>query len=347
MSDMENGTERGAATTGAEEMTALMAGILDSLQTNVFLCDENLKIVAINSCARSGLRRMRAEIQAAYGVDVDQLIGVPIQRFSSDPERVEALLGDPLLLPHATEIEIASKTYRARIDALRTPQGRISGYAVVCEDVSRLRAAERELRASLRQRATLLREVHERVKNNLDLIAGLVRLESGADAAPAPGWAERLRSIERVHELIYAGGDASRVDLDAYVDELARGVVAERAPRIKVETAVHADIRDLDRLIFFGLILHELVSNAVAHGFPDGRAGCVRVTARAVDGTIEAVVSDDGVGLPAGETRRSGLGLRLVCALIEERLGGSWKIESRGGGLACLFAFPVEAGKKS
>lgn len=343
--------ERDASAAGAEELTALMSGILDSLQTNVFLCDEDLKIVAVNACARSGLRRMRAEIHAACGVDVEQLIGVPILRFTRDPERVAAVLGDPLLLPYCVEIVIASKAFQARIDALRTPQGAISGYAVVCEDVSRQRAAERELSAALRQRAALLREVHERVKSNLDLIAGLARVDGVAgEGAASPAWSRRLSSIARVHELIYAAGDVSRVDLDAYVDGLARGVVAERpeiAPRVKVETAARAEIRDLDRLIAFGLILRELVSNAVEHGFPDGRAGCVRVTARAVDGTIEAVVSDDGVGLPSGEARRSGLGLRLVCALIEGRLGGSWKIESRGGGYACLLTFPVEAGQKS
>lgn len=337
---MEDVAAQGA-TGGAEELTALMAGILDSLQAHVFLCDAEMRIVAVNAYARAGLARLGPELLENFGLNVDQMIGAPMHRFLGDPDRVAAILSDPALLPHADEISFGGKTFRTRVDALRAPGGAITGYTVVCEDVTRQRSAERELRAALRQRAELLRELHERVRVTLRLVSGLAAL----DEAAAPAWAQRLRAVAHAHELIYASGDVTRVDLDAFVNELARGVAAEHpgtAARVKIETAARAEIRDLDRLIVFGLIIHELTSNSLRHGFPGGRSGRVRVTARVVDGSIEAVVSDDGVGLPKDAERRSGLGLKAACVLIEQRLGGSWRIESRGGGFACLFTFPAD-----
>ena len=265
------------------------------------------------------------------------------------PARLQAILSDPALLPHTAEFSVGSTIFRARIDALRTARAEISGYAVVCEDVTPLRAAERESSSAQLQRETLQSEVHRRVRNSLDMVADLVRLEgdvpSGEALAPAwsPAWVERLRAISRVHELIYDGEDVSRVDLDAYVRELAKEVVAEHAlpgAKIKIETAVSAEIRDLDLLITFGLVLGELVANSVKHAFPEGRAGCIRLTARSVGGTVEAVVSDDGAGMPAGGVHR-GFGLKLVSSLIEGKLKGKLKIESRGNGTACLFSIPV------
>jgi two-component sensor histidine kinase len=331
-------------------MAAFMTGVLDSLQANVFLCDPALNIVSVNALARKSFLALRAEVSETFGADVEQLTGFSLYRFFQDPASVEAILSDPALLPHTAEIAIGTTTFRARIDALRGPQGALTGYSVVCEDITQLRAAEAESRAAMLQRETLQSEVHRRVRNSLEMVSDLVRLESdvptGEALAPAwaPAWVERLRAISRVHELIYASDDVSRVDLDAYVRELVKEIVAEHAEpeaKIKIETAVSAEIRDLDLLIDFGLVLGELVANAVKHAFPGGRAGRIRVTARNVDGAVEAVVSDDGVGIPADALHHMGFGRKLVFSMIEGKLKGTMKIESRGTGTACLFSIPT------
>jgi two-component sensor histidine kinase len=333
-----------ATSKDAEEMALFMAHVLDSLQASVIMCDSDLKIVAINSTAWKVLRRLGPEVRAEYGVDVAQLVGMPLRRFLTEPSRLEAILGDPALLPHTVELSFGPMDLQVRIDALRAPEGEISGYAMVCEDVSRLRAAEDARDAALRQRAALLHEVRGRVKRSLRLASDLARLENGAAAGSdaAPGWAARLGSLSRVHERIYASDDVSRIDLDAFVRGLIQDAAAAHpaaASRIRIETAVHARIGDIDRLIAFGMVVTELVTNAMKHGFPDGRPGLIRVTARSVDGAVEAVVSDDGVGL--GAPSRAGLGLKIVCALIERRLKGELRVES-GGGTACLFTIPAE-----
>lgn len=328
----------------AEEMTLFMACVLDSLQASVVMCDAELKIVAINAAAWKVLSRLAPEIRAAYGVDLAQLIGMPLGRFLPERARLEAILGAPALLPYSVDVAFGELDLQVRIDALRSPRGEISGYTFICEDISRLRTAEEERDAALRQSLTLLREVRRRVGSSLRLVSDLARLESGAAArsSAGPRWAAHLRAIERVHESLYAGGDVSRVDLDDYVRGLVREISAAHpaaAARIKIETAVRADIGDLDRLVAFGMAVSELLTNACQHGFPDGRAGIIRVTARNVDGAVEAVVSDDGIGLSApGQT---GLGLKIVRALIEKQLGGELSVES-GGGTVCQFTIPAE-----
>jgi two-component sensor histidine kinase len=336
----------------AECTAEFMSGVLDSLQTNIVMCDPALRIVTINASALKTLRGLSAEIKKGFDADVEQLIGVSAYRFVADPARAQAILSDPSLLPHVVEVPVGAAVFRASIDALRAPQQAIAGYAVVFEDVTPLRAAERDSRAALLQRETLQREVSRRVKKSLQTVADLVRLENDVPAgealAPAwsPSWVERLNSLSIVHELVYAAEDVSRVDLDAYVKELVRGVVAKHAEpgaKIKTETAVSADIRDLDLLISFGMVLKELVANAIKHAFPGGRAGRIRVTARNVDGAVEAVVSDDGAGMRGGHSPRTGFGLKLAAALVKTELKGKFKIESRGGGTTCVFSIPVPA----
>jgi two-component sensor histidine kinase len=339
-----------SAARGEEDMVAFLSCVLDSLRTNIFLCDLDLKIMAINAAALENLRRLNGEIRGAYGADIDRLIGLSIYRFVREPARLQAILGDPALLPYEVDVTVGPAVFRARFDALRSPNGQTTGYAVVCEEVSRQRETERELLEAVAQRETLQREVHRRVGSSLQLVMSLARLESDAprgEALPpawAPAWCGHMKSIARVHELIYDGDDVSRVDVDAYVRKLIHWIVAEHAApesRIKIETAVGVEIRDLDTLIDFGLALCELAANSVKHAFPAGRAGRIRVTAQAAGGVVEAVVSDDGVGPSSDLAVRAGFGLKLASALIEGQLKGKFRIENRMGGMAFVLSFPI------
>jgi two-component sensor histidine kinase len=325
----------------AEQAASSLSLVLDSLQANVVLCDADLRVVTVNAAARALIARLEPALRQAYGVGAADAVGLSLKRFLKDPERDGAILSDPALLPYSFEFGFGPTAYSARVAALLSPRGEVSGYTVVCEDVTRRREAESDLDSALRERATLVHAVSGRVRHCLGMLSDLARLEFGPQVG---AWSSLLAALSRVHELLLAADDVSAVDLDAFVSSLAHAALAAHGPadgRLRVETAVRAELPDLDRLIAFGLVIDELVANSVLHAFPDGRAGVVRVTARSVDGAIQATVTDDGVGLPADHARRSGLGLKVVRALIETRLHGEWKLESRGGGMACLFSIPA------
>lgn len=191
--------------------------------------------------------------------------------------------------------------------------------------------------------ALLLRETHHRIKNNLQIVCSLISLQSRyfTDAAAAQMFSatqDRIHAIALVHDRLHRSADLTHVDFCDYAAALVHHLsrtyrAAERG--IERELAVTRARLPVDRAIPCGLLAGELITNALRHGFPDGRRGTVRVTmecrAAAAD-ELELLVQDDGVGLPAGlDPSQSGtLGLDLVY-LFAEQLRARVAVESAPG----------------
>jgi two-component sensor histidine kinase/CheY-like chemotaxis protein len=204
-----------------------------------------------------------------------------------------------------------------------------------------LRKAETRLRASLREKEILLQEVHHRVKNNLQVIASLLRLQASTIADPAlrelfRDSQNRVYAMALVHEQLYQAPDLARVDFAAYLRELAtsvqRSYTAQSAPvglAFDTDTMVALDI---DTAIPLGLILTELVSNSLKYAFRDDQPGTITIGLSADLATLVLTIRDDGVGLPESFDLQTvgSLGLQLVCDLTEQ-LGGTVTINRRGG----------------
>jgi len=224
------------------------------------------------------------------------------------------------------------------------------------ERTSQLTRASEQIGATLREKEVLLKEVYHRVKNNLQVVSSLLDLQSrhlGGKSSKAvlQDCANRVKSMALVHEKLYQSRDLSRLDFGGYVRQLAeeifRSYVATDG-RLCVALAVDVCEMsiDLETLIPCGLVVNELVSNALKHGFPDGRKGEVRVRISQEDGgQIRLVVSDDGIGLPAGvETESpSTLGLKLV-DMLSRQLGGILSLERSAGTTVCMI-FPAPAAR--
>jgi two-component sensor histidine kinase len=221
-------------------------------------------------------------------------------------------------------------------------------------DMTESWAQEEALRRALDDKNTLLKELYHRVKNNLQLIISLFNLQV---RALAPGQARqalvdaagRVRAMALVHERLYQSGTLSSIRLDGYVGELCEQLAgAASAAQHGITVQVEAEPLEvgLDVAVPLGLLLNELVTNSLKHGFPDGRRGHVRVgVARVADDTVRLTVSDDGVGLPPGMSRTSQqtLGLKLVSALSEQ-MRARFALDEDGGVVATLeFRVPGPA----
>jgi hypothetical protein len=214
------------------------------------------------------------------------------------------------------------------------------------------RRAEEALRASLREKEVLLREIHHRVKNNLQVVSSMLHLQAwtagNRDAASVLQDCEnRVRSMGLIHELLYRDHDLATFDFAQYVrlltDHLFRTYSADpRSVTLNVE--MQHDVRlDLDTAIPCGLIINELVSNALKYAFSDGRKGVIRVGLdRKDDGTCTLTVSDDGHGLPEEIASGSSpsLGLQVVHALARQ-LGGALEREPAEKGACFVLRFRV------
>jgi len=213
---------------------------------------------------------------------------------------------------------------------IRDSRSGIIGVVAVARDITDGKIAER-LKASLREKELLLKEVHHRVKNNLQVISSLLNLQARHVVDPRAlelfkESQNRVRSIALFHEKLYQAKDLGHVEAFEYLNTLIANLLAAYGAK---PTAVSLEVEreillGVDVAIPLGLVLNELISNALKHAFPDGRRGQIRVQlGRCDQDRYRLVVSDDGVGFPADLDFRNApsLGLQLVCTLVDQLAG--------------------------
>jgi len=202
-----------------------------------------------------------------------------------------------------------------------------------------LRTSEAALRRALSEREALLKELHHRVKNNLQVITSLLEMQAGTAGHPQTLSSlveakNRIGAIAAMHELLYQSDSFSEIDLSRYARRLVAHVVSfyQMDSRLAVSVAGDGINVDLARAVPLGLLLNELVSNVCKHAFPNSTAGQLEIRLQEVDRSIHVRVSDTGVGLPAGAGHRTSatLGLQLV-HMLTKQLGGDVRFESARG----------------
>lgn len=209
--------------------------------------------------------------------------------------------------------------------------------------------AHAALLESLSQKETLLQEVHHRVKNNLQVIASLLRLGRGyVHDRPSLGIFDdsiaRLHSIALIHEQLYQSADLGKIEMSRYLRDLVTELVRANTTLRRVAAHVDADriFLNVDRSVPLGLIVNELVNNALKHGFraPGTTAPRLVVTLTESATRYELVVADNGAGIDPALARDNSLGLRLVASLAKQ-LGGTHHIV-HGEGTSCQVVFPKQ-----
>jgi PAS domain S-box-containing protein len=197
------------------------------------------------------------------------------------------------------------------------------------------------LRQSLQEKEVLLREVHHRVKNNLQVVSSLLHLQSlhTYDQASAEMFQEsqhRVRSMALVHERLYRSNDLAQVDFTEYVETLASSLFQSYkidGSRINLETNVHEVRLAIDTAIPCGLLINELVSNCLKHAFVGRDQGRVRIELMAATKSeVLLSIADDGIGLAPGIAPGNAktFGMQVIAALVDQ-LHGELEIRHNGG----------------
>jgi PAS domain S-box-containing protein len=216
-------------------------------------------------------------------------------------------------------------------DATVDDAGRRISLSVV-RDVTEQKRAEQQLKTSLQEKEVLLKEIHHRVKNNMQVISSLLSLQATyiTDDQVRNIFSEsrdRVKSMALIHEKLYNSENLARINFSEYTRSLAAGIFRSynTSPRrVRLEVAIDNLFFGVDTAIPCGLILNELITNCLKHAFPEGRNGIVRISLAAEgEGGFNLVVGDDGVGFPAGLDFRTveSLGLRLVNMLVSQLRG--------------------------
>jgi len=243
--------------------------------------------------------------------------------------------------------------------------GKVTGYVAIGVDITERKQAEElqrhfteelekqvtsrteELNSSLKEKILLLREVHHRVKNNLQIIISLVNLQMRQLENPhlkqvMAETQNRVKAMSIVHEKLYQSESLSHIDLAEYIRYLAIQLFSFYGidtRRVRLDIGIGRFMVDINTAIPVGLVINELVSNALKYAFPADREGTISINGRSDDGTLTLVVKDDGIGMPPDLDWRNStsLGLRLVTSLVDQ-LDGT--IE-HGRGTGTMFIITI------
>lgn len=222
----------------------------------------------------------------------------------------------------------------------------------------RLDRHEARLQRATRQQDLLIREIHHRVKNNLQIVASLLNLQANRIKLPEAKQEfhlvrDRVRSLATLHRYLYPEGGLSSLDIRAFLEELASQIFTANNHANRGRISLSLDIHDIpvtpDQAVPLSLIVTEIVTNALRYAFPDTRTGSVSIQLHRQEDQALLVIQDDGVGLafPDGSDndKREGIGLQLVRGFARQ-LGASLQISSETGTVYRL-AFPVNVARRN
>jgi len=303
---------------------------------------ERLQGCAVDAFGYCIAQMRRGEV--FYVADVRQLPDeASAERAEFEVEGIKTLISFPIMLRGEMSGFIGFDAVRTRKTWSEDDIRLLKLVAEIFANALDRSRTERQLQASLREKEVLLREIHHRVKNNMQVIASLLYLQAHASREQMGPVAQeafsksqsRIKSMAAVHDRLYRSGDLSRIDFREYLDALVADLLASYSAGERMTVEIESDALHLsiDQAIPCGLMVNELFTNCVKHAFPDGRHGRIVISVRQLaDGSRMLSVVDDGVGMPETTTgQRSGsMGLRLVQDLAHQ-LGGEVSIESNGG----------------
>jgi len=219
--------------------------------------------------------------------------------------------------------------------------GQMKGVIEYVRDITERKEAEDKLQNSLSEKEVLLREIHHRVKNNMQVISSLINLQSRRVSDPMVldmfrESQRRIRSMALIHERLYQSSDLSRIEFSHYLGNLATHLFHSYqvdSNRIRLTLDTEEVFLNINTAIPCGLIVNELVSNALKHGFPNGRNGEVAIELHRVSGEGYLLrVKDDGVGFPEelDFRRTDSLGMQIVITLVSQ-IEGSIELQRKKG----------------
>ncbi len=218
----------------------------------------------------------------------------------------------------------------------------VQGIVFVALDITERKQAEEQIRESLKEKEVLLREIHHRVKNNLQIVSSLIEHQSEyiKDKNVIDMLTEsqnRILSMSLVHEKLYQSKDLSKIDFNEYINDMVAELIQSyevNGSKITLNMNIENIPMSIDFAIPCGLIINELVTNSLKHAFPPGTQGEINIAFHSTDqNMLELVVSDNGIGIPKDLDFRKteSLGLHLITTLAENQLHGKINLNRSKG----------------
>ncbi len=307
-----------------------MRAIINAVDQIVAIVDDEQRFVTVLG---HGLRDTGFVPDSILGKTVRELFGKE-KAHVHEAAGARALAGERVVYEWQTDLLGTPLWFQISLFPLREPTGEVIGLVATAYDTTHLRQTQEKLAHALAEKDALLKEVHHRVKNNLQIISSLLNLQfdrvqdSGLRAMVMDSQ-QRIRAMALVHEQLYRSETLMRLDTRVFLDSLVWSLIRSYSTpaQQQVDAIIESDgtTLDLDVAIPVALVINELVSNSLKHAFAGVCAPRLVVSlARNADGRRELTVRDNGAGMPAGFdlARAQTLGLSLVMNLVRQ-IGGT------------------------
>lgn len=324
-----------------KQLEAKFRGLLESAPDGIIVVGSDAKILIVNS-----------QTEKLFGYNRDELIGQPIEilvplksredhvqyrnKYIQNPRTRPMGAGRVLsgLKKDGSELPV-----EISLSPLESEQGIL--VMSIVRDITERRRGEELVQASLREKEALLKEIHHRVKNNLQITSSLLRLQSDyvQDPKTLEMFAEsqnRIRSMALVHEKLYKSTDLSRINFSDYIESLANLLfrsLGVQTSKIRLRQNRSSIFLSIETAVPCGLIVNELISNCIKHAFPNDQGGEIYISIDSPSvNEYKLIVADNGVGLPQefAIDKVESLGLQLVKTLVNQ-INGTLEIESNQG----------------
>ncbi|HEY1038695.1 MAG TPA: PAS domain S-box protein [Bacteroidia bacterium] len=322
---------------------ALIKAIFDSSSHLIFTINKNYEITSFNKNYYNHVKENHGhETYVGKSILTGGLKNAAPKDFEEWKERHDSVIaGKPSYYKNMAVQSNGEVIYfETFMDPVYLPGGEIEEVSYISLDITDKYKAEKELTNSLREKDILLKEVHHRVKNNLQVISSILNLQSTYVKDEKTLYIlrecqNRIKSMAFIHEALYQNKNFSEIPFNEYLTMLVKNLFHSyniNNVNIKLNFDIDEVFLNLDTSIPCGLIVNELVSNSFKYAFPDEKQGFIFISLKQKNNDVTLIIKDNGAGLPNEVDFRNteSLGLQLVVTLVEQ-IGGNIKLDNTNG----------------
>ncbi|MCG6551215.1 MAG: sensor histidine kinase [Candidatus Magnetominusculus sp. LBB02] len=335
---------------GIKEMAEFLSRPILSIPgiSDFFLCSDGFKNIDCAGCGVSGyncdcLLESKRGIRAIPMRTINRVYGFVILNLN-DPRQFAPY--EPFV---RNICNILARTIEKNDNVLKITEANseLKQYKEHLETMVEMRTAElqrteAQLRLSLEEKVLLLHEINHRVKNNLAIIASLLKMQmsfidDSNDKNILKETESRIRAIALIHDMLYIYDDLTKIDFKAYIEKLTqhiRSIYSLELRHVKINTDVSDVMLEVKRAVPCGILVNELLTNSIKYAFPHGRSGTIYLTMHTLpDDNVEVIVSDDGIGIPLDMdiNNHESMGFSLINGIAEGQLHGKVEIRRNNG----------------
>ncbi|MCX9083140.1 MAG: PAS domain-containing protein [Candidatus Methanoperedens sp.] len=309
--------------------------VLSSMKDAICIINvNNFKIIDVNSVFLKNYGMKKEEVIGKSCYEITHKRSEPcIPPYDICPLRETLKSGEHSAAEHVHYKKDGEKQYvEVSTSPILDEHGRITKVIHVSHDITERKVAEVKIKASLEEKEVLLREIHHRVKNNMQIVSSLLGIQSQniEDKKYKDIFIQsqtRIDSMSLIHQKLYQSESLAQINFKDYIDSIVSNIFESYCTKSNI--TFDLDVEDIplkiDYAVPCGLIINELVTNCLKYAFPDERQGKIRILVKSKENNmIQLSISDDGIGIPKDLDIRNteSLGLRLVTSLAENQLNG-------------------------